>query len=115
MDSDYNSVPASPASNLDPSSLTAVDIPMADLNTNLSSSNNTNENTFICLGNVEGALLRLTGLVENLPNAAPHTALVPGVPPTPLPGGLQLVFSAEIPASSQLQLHMVPIQHNQLV
>ncbi|KAF8201981.1 hypothetical protein K438DRAFT_1758242 [Mycena galopus ATCC 62051] len=26
---------------------------------------------------------------------------------TPLPGGLQLVFSAEIPASSQLQLHMI--------
>ncbi|KAF8215317.1 hypothetical protein K438DRAFT_1955295 [Mycena galopus ATCC 62051] len=85
--------------NLDPSSLAAIDIPMADP----LSSADTDEDTFICLGNVEGALFRLTGLVENLSNTAPHTALVRGVPP-PI-GSPELFTDVHLVTKSVLKLN----------
>ncbi|KAF8146621.1 hypothetical protein K438DRAFT_1944499 [Mycena galopus ATCC 62051] len=69
-------------------SLRASAEPRANLNTDPSSSANANEDTFIRIGNIEGTLLCLTGLVENLSNPAPHTASNPGVPPSTSGSGL---------------------------
>ncbi|KAF8200019.1 hypothetical protein K438DRAFT_2015984 [Mycena galopus ATCC 62051] len=103
-ESDYDSAPASPTPNLNPSSSTAVDILMADLNTDPSSGNSADEDTCVYLGNVEDTLLCLTSLVENLSNTAPHTAPVFGVPP---PDGSSGLFADVHPAAKSSFLHAV--------